>query len=32
MREDEWINLLMLSFEQEHAKKINFDAITHKFA
>ena len=29
---DEWINLIMLSFEHEHAKKINFDDITHKFA
>lgn len=32
MREDEWINLIMLSFEHEHAKKISFDDIIHKFA
>ena len=29
---DEWINLIMLPFQHEHAKKINFDDITHKIA
>lgn len=32
MREDRWTNLIIFSFEQKHAKKINFDEIIDKFA